>query len=164
MIVSERKPFVVRISRQIDHEKPCCENLALVHARTTGVHAAELRCANCNSHRGWLRRAALEFLTETARRWGTPSILTLRENRIGDHEMQTKQQRPNSGILFKNDRKDSDNHPDYTGSINVGGTEFFINGWIKQGAKAKFMSLSIKPKYEKSNNSLADDMNDSMSF
>jgi hypothetical protein len=55
-------------------------------------------------------------------------------------------QRENSGILFKNDRKETEQHPDYTGTINVGGVEFFINGWIKQGPKAKFMSLAIKPK------------------
>jgi len=57
-----------------------------------------------------------------------------------------KQQRENSGILFRNDRKESASHPDYAGSLNVGGIEYFINGWIKQGAKTKFLSLSVKPK------------------
>jgi hypothetical protein len=55
-------------------------------------------------------------------------------------------QRENSGILFKNDRKESDTHPDYTGTLVAAGVEYFLNAWIKQGAKAKFMSLSIKPK------------------
>lgn len=50
------------------------------------------------------------------------------------------------GVLFKNDRKEQDNHPDYKGSINVGGTEFWLSAWIKEGQKGKFMSLSIKPK------------------
>lgn len=50
------------------------------------------------------------------------------------------------GVLFKNDRKESDNHPDYRGSINVGGVEFWLSAWIKQGDKGKFMSLSVKPK------------------
>lgn len=57
-----------------------------------------------------------------------------------------QKQRENSGILFRNDRKEADSHPDYVGSINVGGTEFYLNAWLKQGQKAKFMSLSIKPK------------------
>lgn len=50
------------------------------------------------------------------------------------------------GVLFKNDRKEQDNHPDYKGSINVGGVEFWLSAWIKEGNKGKFMSLSIKPK------------------
>lgn len=53
------------------------------------------------------------------------------------------------GVLFKNDRKEQDNHPDYKGSINVGGVEFWLSAWIKQGEKGKFMSLSVKPKEAK---------------
>ena len=61
--------------------------------------------------------------------------------------MSEYKQRENSGILFKNDRKKTDVQPDYVGTINVGGVEFFIGGWVKQGMKkAKFMSLSFKPK------------------
>lgn len=50
------------------------------------------------------------------------------------------------GVLFKNDRKASENHPDYKGSINVAGEEFWLSAWIKEGGKGKFMSLSIQPK------------------
>lgn len=53
------------------------------------------------------------------------------------------------GVLFKNDRKEQDNHPDYKGSLNVGGVEFWLSAWIKQGEKGKFMSLSVKPKEQK---------------
>ena len=57
-----------------------------------------------------------------------------------------QKQRPDSGILFRNDRKETETQPDYVGTINVAGTEFLLSAWIKQGAKAKFMSLSVKPK------------------
>jgi uncharacterized protein (DUF736 family) len=53
----------------------------------------------------------------------------------------------NRGALFKNDDKESDNHPDYKGNINVGGKEFYLSAWIKQSkAGKKYMSLSVQPK------------------
>lgn len=53
---------------------------------------------------------------------------------------------PNSGALFKNDRRTQDNHPEYTGSIDVDGKPYWLNAWVKSGAKGKFFSLSVKPK------------------
>jgi hypothetical protein len=52
----------------------------------------------------------------------------------------------NRGVLFKNDKKTTDKHPDYTGKIDVNGTEFKLAAWIKTGGKGKFMSLSIGTK------------------
>jgi hypothetical protein len=138
-------PLRVQLARSADVDHPCCGNLAVVTPRPDNMHAAELRCAGCGKFRGWLSREAFDFLSGVARRWGSPEILTLSNNQIGDHEMGTNTQRENSGILFKNDRKQNDNSPDYTGSINVAGVEYQISGWIKQGAKAKFMSLAVKP-------------------
>ena len=54
----------------------------------------------------------------------------------------------NRGVLFKNDRKETESHPDYTGSLNVGGVEHWFSAWIKTSKSGnKFMSLSLgKPK------------------
>ena len=53
----------------------------------------------------------------------------------------------NRGVLFKNNRKEADNHPDYTGNINVGGVDYWLSAWIKTSAKGtKYMSLSVQPK------------------
>jgi len=60
--------------------------------------------------------------------------------------MGQQQQRDNSGILFKNDNKKSDNHPDYKGDALVGGVSFFIAAWIKEGARGKFLSISFTEK------------------
>lgn len=58
----------------------------------------------------------------------------------------------NTGILTKNDKGDNASRPDYRGSINVNGQEFWLSAWIKEGregsklAGQKFMSLSVQPK------------------
>ena len=52
------------------------------------------------------------------------------------------------GVLFKNDRKERDNHPDYKGSCEVDGVEYWLSAWIKEGKKGKFQSLSFKRKDE----------------
>jgi hypothetical protein len=52
----------------------------------------------------------------------------------------------NSGVLFKNDRKEKPTHPDYTGSINFEGTDCWLSAWVKEKNGKKFFSLSVKPK------------------
>lgn len=58
----------------------------------------------------------------------------------------------NSGILTKNDKQGNDQRPDYRGSINVGGVDYWLSAWIKTGrdgtklAGQKYMSLSAQPK------------------
>lgn len=56
------------------------------------------------------------------------------------------EKRDNSGALFKNDRKDKDTHPDYTGSALIDGVDMWISAWIKKGNGKTFMSLAFKPK------------------
>lgn len=49
----------------------------------------------------------------------------------------------NRGILFRNDRKDTEQHPDYTGKLNIEGQEHYLSAWLREGKKGKFLSLSI---------------------
>jgi len=60
------------------------------------------------------------------------------------------EQKPNSGAIFKNDRKTADNQPDYRGKINVDGKNWEISLWVKEGSQAgKYFSAAIKEPYVK---------------
>ena len=62
------------------------------------------------------------------------------------------EQKDGQGSLFKNKRKETDNHPDYTGSVKINGVEHWLSAWIKTPSAGgeKYMSLSIgKPKEQR---------------
>ncbi len=55
-----------------------------------------------------------------------------------------------SGSLFKTDRKESDNQPDYKGQIMVGGVQYWLSAWIKKSESGRtYMSLSVQRPEEK---------------
>ena len=55
--------------------------------------------------------------------------------------------RDNTGRLFKNEKKEKDTQPDYTGTALVGGVEHFMDAWIKRSENGRtWMSFSFKPK------------------
>ena len=55
--------------------------------------------------------------------------------------------KPDTGVLFKNTDKTKDTDPDYRGSGKVGGCDYWISGWVNTSQNGtKFMSLKMKPK------------------
>jgi len=53
----------------------------------------------------------------------------------------------NSGALFKNDKKESDRHPDMRGSINFNGQDCWLSAWKKVSKNGQpYLSLSVTPK------------------
>ena len=55
--------------------------------------------------------------------------------------------KPGQFSLFKNDKKESDKHPDYRGDgLAPDGTPVWVSAWIKTGKGGKFMSCSMQVK------------------
>jgi hypothetical protein len=53
----------------------------------------------------------------------------------------------NRGALFKNHDKKSDRDPDYSGSINTKGQDFWLSAWINTSKTgSKYMSLAVRSK------------------
>jgi len=56
----------------------------------------------------------------------------------------------NSGALFKNQKKVTEKQPEYTGDVEVGGSEYWLSAWVKTSkAGRKYFSLSFTPKNDK---------------
>jgi hypothetical protein len=66
-----------------------------------------------------------------------------------EREMSDDRKFDNSGLLFRNHDKETDKHPDYKGSLTIGGTEYWLSAWLKDSKRGKFMSLSVKPKEQR---------------
>jgi uncharacterized protein (DUF736 family) len=56
--------------------------------------------------------------------------------------------KPNSGAIFKNDKKTSANQPDYRGKVNVNGKEMEVALWVKtSSAGNSYFSASFSEPY-----------------
>ena len=145
-------PITPALRVRLDHPlKTCCNNVAVI-TPGTGPHAAQLRCAECDAHRGWLPKQAFDFILENSRRYGAPAEIVWRDRTIaiGDENMTTEKKfdDTNHGALFKNTEKEDPKHADYRGEIDVEGKKFWLNAWLRTSKKTgtKFLSLSVKPK------------------
>jgi hypothetical protein len=58
----------------------------------------------------------------------------------------TEKSKDLTGVLFKNDRKEQPNHPDRKGSALIGGVEYWVAGWLKEGKNGQFLSLAFTAK------------------
>jgi hypothetical protein len=83
------------------------------------------------------------------------------------------EQRDLSGSLFKNDKREKDSHPNLTGTVMIGGVEYWASGWTKERANGdKWISLSFKVKEQRNGSQGApmqrgrfdDDLDDSVPF
>jgi hypothetical protein len=66
----------IKLDRPIDRELPCCDNV--VSANT--LYRARIHCTGCGRDRGWLSGTIIDFIEQVSRRFGAPSIITLKRN------------------------------------------------------------------------------------
>lgn len=52
--------------------------------------------------------------------------------------------KPESGSLFKNDKKEKESHPDYKGSALIDGVEFWVSAWVNETQKDKTKYFGLK--------------------
>ena len=56
----------------------------------------------------------------------------------------------NSGVLYRNKSKKRDTQPDYQGAVVVGGHDYDISGWLREGTDGvKYLALAFKGKAAK---------------
>jgi hypothetical protein len=62
--------------------------------------------------------------------------------------MADHQSKPNTGVLFKNDRKRDDKDPGYQGTLNIDGKDYWLSAWVNiaQRDGSKYFSLRVRPK------------------
>jgi len=61
----------------------------------------------------------------------------------------------NRGALWKNPDKETEKHPDFKGSLNVDGVEYWVSGWKrKEGANQNAPALSFKINLKEQKNNM----------
>lgn len=58
----------------------------------------------------------------------------------------------NKIVIFKNNKKEKETQPDYTGTVNVEGKDYSVSLWIKEGKAGKFFAGGIQEPFKKMEN------------
>jgi hypothetical protein len=51
-----------------------------------------------------------------------------------------------TGVLFKNDKDGNEKRPDYKGSAEIEGVQYWVSAWIRDTAKGKCLSMKYERK------------------
>lgn len=58
----------------------------------------------------------------------------------------------NTGMMMRNDSRETEKHPEFRGSINIEGVDYWLSAWINEGKPGskiegrKYFSLKVSPK------------------
>lgn len=64
----------------------------------------------------------------------------------------TEHDNTNRGAVWVNEKRSTDKHPDFTGSLNVEGVEYWVSAWKKakgDNPRAPVLSFSVKRKEQR---------------
>ena len=62
----------------------------------------------------------------------------------------------NSGMMARNENRKTDKHPEFSGSINVEGRDYWLSAWVNEGKPGgkmegkKYFSIKLNPKESRS--------------
>jgi hypothetical protein len=56
------------------------------------------------------------------------------------------EQRDNSGVLWRNEKREKDSQPNARGDAMIDGVMYEVSAWTKEGKNGKFQSLRFKRK------------------
>lgn len=76
--------------------------------------------------------------------------------------MSNYQQKPETGTLFKNDKRETDKHPLYRGSALIDGVAYWMSAWVNKiqggdNAGQSYMALKFDKKDQQSGGSRTSD-------
>jgi hypothetical protein len=122
--------------------------LPFLFVRIAREHPAWL--VTCRDH-GWLCGSHAEAAANA--RWLANNHRVPVLDRSEPRDLGCKQRRhkmpfddSNRGALFR-EQKQQETDRDYSGTINIGGTDYWLSGWVKTSKKGeKYLSLAVKPK------------------
>jgi hypothetical protein len=111
-----------------------------------------------------LRRTLAGSQTTTAFR-SSIAVRSDPETSEQTEETQNAIRRHQSRRAFR-EQKEKESDRDYSGTLKIGGVEYWLSGWIKTSKKgAKYLSLAVKPKdAPAADQTLRDSMDDGISF
>lgn len=61
----------------------------------------------------------------------------------------------NSGMMARNENRKTDKHPEFSGSINVEGRDYWLSAWVNEGKPGgkmegkKYFSIKLSPKEQR---------------
>ena len=58
------------------------------------------------------------------------------------------EQKPNTGIFFRNEKKSAENQPDFKGKVNVNGKDMEVAVWLKKGQKGEYFTMKFQEPFK----------------